>query len=1056
MKKLLLICMWVLISMASHVYGQTPTIAGTVTEKEQGGPLPGVSVVIKGSRTGTLSNAQGKFSISASIGQTLVFSTIGYKTQTIVLSGPTVTIVMEPSQSELSEVMVIGYGTQLRRDNVAAVSQIKGADLTEQPVQNFEQALGGKAPGVQITIPNSVLNTPPVFHIRGTSSINLSSQPLIVVDGIVSLTGDFSGGESGGNALSNINPDDIEDIQVLKDASATAIYGSRGANGVVLVTTKKGKKGDAVFTLDSWLGETSVNRLPSVLNANQYVAIKTEAIANGGGNPLTTAVVINNDANGNPINTNWENLLYQKGISYNTTFSVSGGNDKTTYYGSVNWSKQTGVLRSYEYDNKSALINIEHKLTKAITFGAKLSYQNNQNLASIGSGSLSGEAYNTTGLGRQALLLPPNLSPYNNDGSYNLNPSTGALGVMGDKNISISYTNPIVSIDLDRYNNEINHVSASTYLQIKPLSWITLKTVYGIDYIFTSNDLFNDPVQNFSVAGGVVTNNASATDSYLSTKHYTWDNTAQFDKSFGKHSFSLLFGNEQEGVLQNGFGLNRSILSDPAFNVIQAGFQNVATSSLNLSTTYLVSFFSRFNYNFDEKYFLTASLRRDGASQFGSDKKYGLFPSLGGGWEITKENFWKKMGADKVFSSFKLRGSYGVVGNNSGLGAYASYGLYSATGLYNGNGTVVPSQTGNNSLSWETTYKSDGGIDFGLFNDRITASIDAYYDNTTGLILNYPEAPSAGLPTSPPVNIGTMFNRGLEFNVNADIVKTRSFHWTANFNISFNQNKITSLIPGTNSITYSTSGLETANINQVGGAIGDLYIIRSAGIDPANGDRVFLNAQGQKVDYTFTGTQHWFNQDGTPYVAKLGTGINQTADASDYGNTAPKEYGGLSNTFRYKDFDLNVLLTYQLGFYVYYGTQATLTDQRFWNNSTVILDHWTTPGQVAAYPKVVFGDNVSNGTSFPTDFNTYRGDFLKVKTINLGYTLPKALLSKIGVKSIRVYVSGQNLFIVTKYPGPDPEVSSNGTSINGNSSQGVDRNTAGNGRTLIAGFSLKF
>jgi len=637
--------------MASHVYGQTPTITGTVTEKEQGGPLPGVSVVIKGSRTGTLSNAQGKFSISASVGQTLVFSTIGYKTQTIVTSSTTLNVVMEPSQSELSEVMVIGYGTQLRRDNVASVSQIKGSDLTEQPVQNFEQALAGKAPGVQITIPNSVLNTPPVFHIRGTSSINLSSQPLIVVDGIVSLTGDFSGGESGGNALSNINPDDIEDIQVLKDASATAIYGSRGANGVVLVTTKKGKKGDAVFTLDSWLGETSVNRLPTVLNANQYVAIKTEAIANGGGNPLTTAVVINNDANGNPINTNWENLLYQKGISYNTTFSVSGGNDKTIYYGSVNWSKQTGVLRSYEYDNKSALFNIEHKLTKAITFGAKLSYQNNQNLASIGSGSLSGEAYNVTGLGRQAVLLPPNLSPYNNDGSYNLNPSTGFLGVMGDKNISIAYTNPIVSIDLDRYNNEINHVAASTYLQIKPLPWITLKTVYGIDYIFTSNDSFNDPVQNFSVAGGVVTNNASATDSYLSTKHYTWDNTAQFDKSFGKHAFSLLFGNEQEGVLTNGFGLNRSILSDPAFNVIQAGFQNVATSSLNLNTTYLVSFFSRFNYNFDEKYFLTASLRRDGASQFGSDKKYGLFPSIGGGWEITKESFYGRNGVPTKYSA---------------------------------------------------------------------------------------------------------------------------------------------------------------------------------------------------------------------------------------------------------------------------------------------------------------------------------------------------------------------------------------------------------------------
>jgi len=1056
MKKLLLSSMWVLMLMTSYVYAQTRTITGTVTEKEDGGPLPGVSVMIKGSKTGTQSNAQGKFTISVSTGQSLVFSSVGYKAQTIQVTGSTINVVMESDQTLLSDVMVIGYGTINRRDNVAAVGQIKGQDLVEQPVQNFEQALAGKAAGVQITIPNSVLNTPPVFHIRGTNSINLSSQPLIVVDGIVAFTGDFSGGESGGNALSNINPDDIDDIQILKDASATAIYGSRGANGVVIITTKKGKKGDAVVSLDSWIGETSVNRLPKVLNADQYVAEKNEAIVNGGGNLATTAAVIGTDANGNPINTDWEKLLYQKGISYNSTISVSGGSEKTSYYGSANWSKQTGVLRSYEFDNKSMLFNVDHRPNKYITIGMKLSYQNNENLAAISSGSLSGEAYGTTGLGRLAVLLPPNLSPYNNDGTYNLNTSTGSLGTGADKGFSISYPNPLPSIDLDRYNNEINHLSSSIYLQVKPLPWITLKTTYGIDYLFSTNDSFNDPVQNFSVAAnGTVTNNASSTDQYIANKHYTWDNTAQFDKSFGKHTLSLLLGNEQEGNSVVGFGLNRSILSDPAFNVIQAGFQNVATSFPNpsLAYTYLVSFFGRLNYNFDEKYFLTGSVRRDGASQFGSDKKYGIFPSVGAGWEITKENFWKNAGLDKIFSSFKARGSWGRVGNNAGLSAYASYGTYSATGLFNGNGTLVPGATGNNSLAWETSSKVDGGFDFGILNDRITGSVDYYKDNTTGLILAYPEPPSAGLPGSPSVNIGSMFNRGLEFNVNAEIIRKGAFRWNANFNISFNQNKITALLPGTNSITYSTSNLEIANINRVGGSIGDLYIIRSAGVDPANGERIFLNAAGQKVEYTFTGTQHWFNMDGTPYVAKSGTGINQAADASDYGNAVPKEIGGFSNTFHYKNFDLNVLMTYQLGFYLYYGTQATLTDQRFWNNSTVILNHWTTPGQVAAYPKVVFGDNVSNGTSFPTDFNTYRGDFLKVKTINFGYTLPNPILTRIGVKSVRVYVTGQNLFIVTKYPGPDPEVGSNGTS---NSLPGVDRNTAGNGRTLTAGFSLKF
>jgi TonB-linked SusC/RagA family outer membrane protein len=1055
MKKLLLSSLWVLLFMASHVYAQTRTITGTITEKDDGGTLPGVSVMIKGAKTGTQSNAQGKFSISAGTGQTLVFTSVGYKSQSIVISGSTINVVMESNQTQLSDVMVVGYGTQNRRDNVGSVAQIKGADLIEQPVQNFEQSLAGKAPGVQITIANSVLNTPPVFHIRGTNSINLSSQPLIVVDGIVSFSGDYSGGESGGNALSNINPDDIESIDVLKDASATAIYGSRGANGVVIITTKKGKKGDAVVSLDSWTGITTTYRLPNVLNADQYIGLKTEAI-NNAGLSATTAVVDGTDAAGNPINTNWKNLVYQRGVAYNSTVSVSGGTDKTSYYASANWSKQGGIIRANEFDNKSMLFNVDHRANKYITIGMKLSYQNNQNLAATSSGSLSGEAYATAGLGRLALLLPPNLAPYNNDGSYNLNPANGAIGTMLDKGVSISYTNPAVALALDRANNEINHIVSSAYIQVKPLSWITLKSTYGIDYLFSTNDLFYDPVDNFSVSGGVTTNAASAYATQNTNKRWVWDNTAQFDKSFGKHTLSLLLGNEQQSTSVVGFGETRSILSDPAFNVIQAGYVNVNTSGNQLGQDYLVSFFGRLNYNFDEKYFLTGTIRRDGASQFGSDKKYGYFPSIGGGWEITKENFWQSIGADKIFSSFKVKASWGRVGNNT-LGQYASYGTYSS-GLYNGNPTLYPSQTGNNQVAWENSSKTDVGIDFGLFKDRITGSVAYYKNNITGLILTYPEPPSAGLPTNPSVNIGSMYNQGFEFNLDAAILRSGSFRWDANFNISYNQNKITALIPGTNSITTGTSGLEVTNINRVGGSIGDLYIIKSAGVDPATGDRIFLNAAGQKVYYTFTGTTHYYVQGPnglTPYLTSAGTAnaINQTADASDYGNAVPKVLGGFSNTFHYKNFDANVLFTYQLGFYVYYGTQATLTDQRFWNNSTVILDHWTTPGQVAKYPKVVFGDNVSNGTSFPTDFNTYRGDFLKVKTINLGYTLPKAILNNIGVKSVRVYVTGQNLFVFTKYPGPDPEVGSNGT---GNSNPGVDRNTVGNGRTLTAGFSLKF
>lgn len=1037
--------MVVLLLLASHAFAQNRTITGSVTGSDDGTPIPGASIVIKGTKVGTQTNAAGKFTIAVGPGaQSLVVTFIGYIAKTVPVTGSVINVVLDPNQKSLNEVLVVGYGTQKKQDVVGSIARISGADLVEQPVQNFEQSLAGKAAGVQITIPNGVLNTPPVFHIRGTNSISLSSQPLIVVDGVASFTGDFSGGESGGNALSNINPDDIESIDVLKDASATSIYGSRGANGVVIVTTKKGKKGNAVIGVDSWIGVTRVNRLPTVLNASQYIAEKNEALVNAGlyNTTVTTPqtvplyyAAVNLDASGNPIDYNWQNLIYRTGTSYNTTASISGGTDKTSYYFSTNYSRQAGVLQKNDFSNQGLLFNIDHRPNKVIAMGGKISYSDQLNLAATSSGSLSGEAYATAGLGRIAVLLPSNLAPFNNDGSYNL--SGTALGTMGDKGISISYPNPQIALDLDRANNEINHLATNVYLVATPLPWMTFKTTYGIDYLYTTNDTFFDPVDNAT---------PQAVDNYTQYKRWVWDNTAQFDHAFGKHSFSLLLGNEQQRSTTYGFGLNRTVLSDPAFNQIQAGFTTNAANNLAYGENYLVSFFGRFSYDFDKKYFLSATLRKDGYSGFGPNSKYGYFPGIGVGYEVAKEKFWSSIGADKIFSSFKLKASYGRVGN-AGVGDYASYGFYSGSGLYNSNPTLIPSQTGNNNLSWETSSKTDAGISFGILNDRITGEVDYYKNDITGLLFNVPETVSAGLASNPLVNVGSMYNQGLEFNVDADVLRTKDFKWNANFNIAYNTNKITALIPGTDFFTYSTSSLEIASINQVGYPVGNLYIVRSAGVDPTTGQRIFINGAGKQVLYNYNGNKYTY-ADGTTAPA-----ITQAADAVNYGNAVPKEVGGMTNNFHYKNFDLSVLLTYQLGFSVYYGTQATLTDQRFWNNSTIILDHWTTPGQTASYPKVVFGDNVSNGTSFPTDFNVYSGNFVKVKTINLGYTLPKTILKKVGISSLRFYVTGQNLFIFTKYPGPDPEVGSNGT---GNSTPGIDRNTAANGRTMTAGFSVKF
>lgn len=1062
MKKLLLKSMVVLLLIASQAHAQNRAITGTVTGKDDGAPIPGASIVIKGTKTGTQTNPTGNFSITVGPGpQTLVVSFIGYLSKTVAITGSTVNIVLETNAKSLNEVVVVGYGTQKKQDLVGNIASISGKDVVEQPVQNFQQALAGRVSGAQITIPNGVSNTTPVFHIRGTNSISLSSQPLFVVDGVTVLAGDY-GNESGGSALSNIDPNDIESIDVAKDGAATAIYGSQGANGVVFITTKKGKKGTAVVTVNAYTGANTVNRLPKVLDAAQYIVIKNEALVNAGLYSAATAPAsgfgragYTYDAAGNPVDTKWSDLIYHTGTLYNVSTSISGGTDKTTYYGSANWSNQQGAIIRDGYKNKGMNFNIDHKANKYITLGVKVSYVDQLSLAAVSSGSLAGEQYNTGGLGREALLLPPDIAPFNADGSYNTNGAgMGIQGNAGSAYGSIAYTNPVAALNLDRANAEISHTSANIYLQVKPLSWITLKTLYGADIIFNTADSFTNPITNYTSA---TANTGSALAFEGTTKRYVWDNTAQFDYTFfGKHNFSLLLGNEQSGTNINSFQLNRSVLSDPAFNTIQSGYSTTTYGGGSNTQNYLVSFFGRLNYNYDEKYFLSATIRRDGYSAFGADNKYGYFPGFGASWVINKEKFWNDMQFDKVFSSFKLRGSYATVGNKGSIGDYASYTLYSASGLYNGAGTVLPSTNGNDKLAWETSKKTDIGFNFGLFKDRLTVDAAGYYNNINGLLYNVPAAPSAGLASYPLVNVGSMWNRGLEFDLNANIIQNQSFRWTANFNISFNQNKVTSLATGINQFTSGTTTSEITNITQVGYSIGNLWTIKSAGVDPANGRRIWVNGKGQQVEYAPTGTtatptQKWYYMDGSAAPA-----INQNADATNYANTTPKEYGGFSNSFSYKGFDLNVLCTYQLGFSVYYGTQATLTDQRFWNNSTVILDHWTTPGQAAKYPKVYYGDNVSNGTGLPSDFNVYKGDFLKIKTVNFGYTIPKSITSKVNISNLRVYVSAQNLFIITKYPGPDPEVSAGGSGIAGNSTQGIDRNTAANSRVFTAGLSVKF
>lgn len=1034
----------------------TRTVTGSVTD-DKGAPLSGVSVTALGAdrkvAATTITDASGKFSIKVSDKtRSLQFAYIGLEEQIVSIAGKSnVTVKLLSASANLSEVVVVGYGTQRKKEATGSSTTVSGTAVAEKPVQSFESALAGRAAGVQITVPNGVLNTPPVFRIRGTNSISLSSYPLVVVDGVPTFTGDFSSTNSAANALASINPNDIESVDIAKDAAATSIYGSRAANGVVFITTKKGKSGKARVTYDGWVGFSKAYRLPQVLDAFQYTDFKNNAVNNNpgqlaalGANPFK----LTNGPDGNPINTNWSDYIYRQGFSHSHTVSVQGGNDNTTYYFAVGYTAQEGIIRKNDFNRKNILFNVDSKVSKAITLGAKIAYSNELNLAAASSGSLSGEAFNTAGLGRIALVNSPNVSPYKNDGTYNI-ASNNVVGSMNNNLAQVGFYNPAQVLDLNRSNSEINHIQSHAYIQYKPLNWLTLKSLYGIDFIYVDNDIFQNPYHG---DGFTTSGNASAT--YGKYKTNLWTNTAQLDYTFGsKHNVSLLLGTEQQRRTSNGFGINRQTLSDPAYTVIQAGFTINNPSGLTYGENYLLSSFGRLNYNFDRKYYLSGNIRQDEYSALGQKK--GIFWGASAGWEIAQEKFWSSAHLDNVFSSFKLRGSYGKVGNLNGIGDYNTFSTF-GSGIYGGLATLAFSAAGNPNLKWETSKKLDLGFSLGLFKNRLTAEFAYYKNNIDELILNVQQSPSTGIGTVP-TNVGAMYNKGFELTLGGSPIQGKDFSWNSSFNITSNTNMVTALDPTLTEITTSTSGLESVNKSKVGYPLGYLFVVRTAGVDPATGKRIFLNSAGTPVYYQFVapaGQFNYANADGTKYVGPGGaTSISQGSDGVYYQNTQPKVYGGFDNTFHYKGFDLNILLTYQAGFYVYYGTYAGLRDQRFWNNSTDVLRAWKKAGDVTDMPKSVYLDNVSNGSATPLDINVFKGDFIKLRNITFSYNVPKKLLEKVKLNSIRFYVSGQNLAIWTKYPGPDPEVSSNGNSTTG---QGIDRNTIGNARTITVGLNVGF
>jgi TonB-linked SusC/RagA family outer membrane protein len=609
MKKILMLFSLLLLT-GSLVMAQTVVISGTVTSSEDGLPIPGVSVFVKGTTLGIITGTDGKYILSVPTNtQTLVFSFIGFRTQEVAVGGrASINVVLEQDLFKVDEVVVVAYGTQQKRDVAGAITTVKGDAIRQIPVASFDQALQGKAAGVSITVPNGVLGNPPVIRIRGFNSISSSSYPLVVVDGVAMFTGDVSSSNAASNALADINPADIASMDILKDASATALYGSRAANGVILITTKHGSAGKTKVTYDGNVGFTEPYNIFQTMNATEYIEHKNIAQQNAVANPATapqfTPIL---DVNGNQVDTDWTDYIYRKGFQQNHAITFSGASANTNYFLSVGLTDQDGMIQKNSYKRKNARLNLDHKLNKYINLGTTISYVNSYSEAP-NTGSLSGQAFSTSGAGRLAFVLPPMLPAYLNDGTYNISGAT--IGTLGQPFGNVGYYNPAAIFELCNYSAETDRVMATLSASVEPFKGLVFKTVYGIDNLSVESITFQTPI-----TGDGYSINGYSGNTYNRQNRWTWTNTLNYNLQLSdKYNISLLVGEEEQYTERNSWDAGKRSVSDPFFKTYQGAWVTADNNTGTQYENYFISYFGRVNFNYNRKYFVEVSARRDGFS----------------------------------------------------------------------------------------------------------------------------------------------------------------------------------------------------------------------------------------------------------------------------------------------------------------------------------------------------------------------------------------------------------------------------------------------------------
>ena len=977
MRRTLLFSIIFLCAVCFSSFAQNITVKGTVKDR-QGESLPGVSVLVKGTTQGTSTDVDGAYSINVAGNATLVFTYIGFDTKEVAVNNQrTLNVTLNEANTQLNEVVVVGYGSQKKGDITGSVGVVSSEAFENRPNTQMSSMLQGKTSGVQVLSSSGKPSAGLSMRIRGTSSINSSSEPLYVVDGVPT------------NDTRSLNPGDIESISVLKDAASAAIYGAQGANGVVLITTKKGKTGDAKFDFTAYTGFSSVWRKLDVLNGAQYRDLMTEMGQNTDWSLYTA-------------NTNWQDEVFQNGASQNYQLSVSGKNEKTAYYISGGWVQQKGAVRSSEMDRYNFKVNLDQKVNNWLNFGTNLAYTRYHDV-----NVNDNQAINQGGVILGVISTPPVIGIYNANGTFTRNPFQ-------------DWENPISSTDgTDRgYKNQ--RLLGNFYGELTFMPGLKFRSNIGIDYSNAASDSFLDPIRSGwgRANGGIASYNTNLTNFWIS------DNTLTYNKLIGKHNIGGLAGVIFQKSRWENSGIERRNFSGVAVTTPNGG-SVINSANADKAEKANQSFIGRVTYDFASKYLFQANFRADASSAFGPGNKWGYFPSFSAGWRISEESFFKGI---RGINDLKLKASWGIVGNDN-IGNYAHFALVSPGANYLIGGTVqpgtYPSTIGNSDLKWEETAQTNIGVDLSILNSRINFTAEAYLKKTNDLLLNVPLPRSTGFDNGLQ-NIGSVQNKGLEFQLNTRNFVKKDFQWETDFNISFNRNKVLD-VAGQDIFQGNVASRDNAVLVKKGYPLGMFYGYVADIVNPQTGDLMYLDVNGNS------------------------TIDPAAADRRFIGNANPDFTYGLTNSFTYKNFSFNIFLQGAQGNDILNATRIDtegMSDPK--NQSAAVLRRWTAPGQITDIPRATFG--VTNNSRISTRF-VENGSYLRVKSATLGFELPKNLLSKVKIGSARLYVTGENLLTFTDYSGFDPEVNSFGGS---NTVQGVDFGTYPQTRNLIFGLNVSF